>query len=196
MDRNAGARESRTSSPAAAAARPSRSAPDPSTASRILLGELIKPWGKRGELTAMLYNAASDLLEQVDAVFVGGPHVETRYGVLGARWVGKRYVVRLDGIDSIDRAESLRGQKLSVDADALPPIDGDDEFYVRDLVGMAVVDADGREVGVLQDVLSTGASDVYVVQGPDGESLIPATRDFVIEVDLQTRTMRVHRMEL
>ena len=196
MGRNAGARESRTSSPAVAAAQPSRSVSDPSTASRIILGELIKPWGKRGELTAMLYNAASDLLEQVDAVFVGGPPREVRYGLLGARWIGKRYVVRLDGIDSIERAESLRGRQLSVDADVLPPIDDEDEFYVRDLVGMTVVDADGREVGTLRDVLCTGGSDVYVVQGPDGESLIPATREFVIEVDLQARTMRVHRMEL
>jgi len=157
---------------------------------------LIKPWGKRGELTAMLYNAASDLLQRVDAVFVGGPRGETRMRVLSARWVGKRYVVRLDGIDSIDQAESLRGLPLSVDEDALPPIEDEDEYYVRDLVGMTVVDAEGREVGTLHDVFTTGGNDVYVVRGPDGENLIPATREFVIEVDLQARTMRVHRLEL
>jgi len=157
---------------------------------------LIKPWGKRGELTVMLYNAASDLLERVDAVFVGGPGDETRLGVLGARWVGKRYVVRLDGIESIERAEALRGLPLSVEADALPPIEDADEYYVRDLIGMAVVDEEGRDMGSLKDVFSTGGSDVYVVQGPGGESLIPATREFVIEVDLEARRMRVHRMEL
>jgi 16S rRNA processing protein RimM len=164
---------------------------------RVTLGTLVKPWGKRGEQTVTLYNPASDLLEQVDAVFVSGDGFTLRrVGLRGARRVGKRYVVHLDGIDGIDQAESLRGLELSVPLEWLPPIEDEDENYVRDLIGMAVTDEDGAPMGTLTDVFPTGGHDVYVVRGDEGESLIPATRDFVLEVDLEHRRMRVRRLEL
>ena len=165
-------------------------------AQRVPLGVLVKPWGIRGEQTVHLYNKASDLLERVDAVFVSGEALEARWvGIRSARWVGKRYVLHLDGIDSIEDADVLRGLELSVPEEWLPELE-EDEVYVRDLLGMAVVDAQGEPLGTLEDVFSTAGHDVYVVRGESGESLIPATQEYVLEVDLQARTMRVHRLEL
>ena len=164
---------------------------------RVPLGVMVKPWGTRGEQTVHLYNKASDLLERVDAVFVSGEQFEVRsVGVRSARWVGKRYVILLEGIDSIEDAEALRGLELSVSEDLLPELDEEDEYYVRDLLGLAVTDAAGMPLGTLDDVFSTAGSDVYVIRGEAGECLIPATDEFVLDVDLQARTMRVHRLEL
>ena len=166
-------------------------------AQRVPLGVLVKPWGTRGEQTVHLYNKASDLLERVDAVFVSGEAVEARWaGIRSARWVGKRYVVHLEGIDSIEDADALRGLELSVAEEWLPELDEEDEYYVRDLLGMAVVDADGAPLGTLHDVFATAGNDVYVVRGESGEHLIPVTEQFVLDVDLQARTIRVRRMEL
>ena len=159
---------------------------------RVTLGELVKPWGVRGEQTVTLHNPASDLLEQVDAVFVEGEGFPPRrVGLLGARRVGRRYVVHLEGIGGPEDAEHLRGLELSVAADELPPLDEEDEFYVRDLLGLAVVDGEGEPVGTLEDVIPTGSNDVYVVRGPDGERLIPAVRSFVAEVDLDEGRIRL-----
>jgi 16S rRNA processing protein RimM len=166
-------------------------------AERVILGVLVKPWGTRGEQTVHLYNKASDLLERVDAVFVSGEKIEARIVEMrSARWVGKRYVVHLEGIDSMDDAEALRGLELSVPLELLPELDEEDEYYVRDLLGMAVVNEAGEPLGTLDDVFSTAANDVYVIRGESGENLIPATDEFVLDVDMQTRTMRVHTMEL
>jgi len=170
-------------------------------AQRVPLGVLVKPWGTRGEQTVHLYNKASDLLERVDAVFVSGEVSDEVFearivGIQSARWVGKRYVIHLEGIDSIEDADVLRGLELSVPEELLPELDEEDEYYVRDLLGMAVVDAAGEPVGTLDDVLSTAGNDVYVVRGESGESLIPATDEYVLDVDLQARVIRVHRLEL
>lgn len=146
----------------------------------------------RGEQTVTLHNPASDLLEQVDAVFIEGEGFPPRRVALrGARRVGRRYVVRLEGIGSPEDAEHLRGLELSVAEDELPPLDEEDEFYVRDLLGLAVVDGEGGAVGTLVDVIPTGGNDVYVVRGPEGERLVPAVRSFVASVDLDEGRIRL-----
>jgi len=153
---------------------------------------LLKPWGVRGEQTVRLFNPASDLLSQAEVVFAEGEGFPPREVALrSARWVGKRYVVRVAGVDSPEDAEHLRGLELSVHESALPDLEEPDEYYVRDLVGLSVVDGGGREIGTLADVLSTGSNDVYVVRGADGERLIPALRAFVAEVDLDGGRVRL-----
>jgi len=140
----------------------------------------------------MLHNPASDLLEQVDAVFVEGEGFPVRRVALrGARRIGRRYVVHLEGIGAPEDAEHLRGLELSVAEDELPPLDEEDEFYVRDLIGLAVIDGEGETVGTLEDVIPTGGNDVYVVRGPDGERLIPAVSSFVESVDLDEGRIRL-----
>jgi 16S rRNA processing protein RimM len=166
--------------------------PAPPAPERVAFGELLGPWGVRGEQAARLFNPASDLLERVDAVFVEGKDFSPREVSLAeARWVGKRYVVRMAGVESPDDAEHLRGLELSVRESALPDLDGPDEYYVRDLVGLKVVDGGGREIGALTEVLSTGSNDVYVVVGADGERLIPSLRAFVASVDLDEGLVRL-----
>lgn len=162
----------------------------------VVLGVLERPWGRHGEQTVKLYNPASDLLERADAVFVGGEDDAIDLVALRrARWVGKRFVVHLDGVETPEQAEAMRGLALSVDAQELPEIEGEGEYYVRDLLGLAVEDDTGAEMGTIADVFPTGGNDVYVVDGPQGESLIPATSEFVLEVDLEHRRMRVRRLE-
>jgi len=169
----------------------------PPAEGRLSLGTLIKPWGVRGEQTLRLHNPASDLLEQVDAVFVEGDGFPARpVGLRQARWVGKRYVVHLEDIDDPADAEALRGLDVSVPVEWLPDLEEEGEYYVRDLLGLQVVDQHGAPLGELVDVFPTGSNDVYVVKGPQGEILIPAIQDIILDVDLEQRRMQVHHEEL
>jgi 16S rRNA processing protein RimM len=188
----------KTPSPDRAEALLPRSAdPIPDKSDRVVLGNLVKPWGVRGGQTVVLHNPASELLERVDEVYLAGDGFPARrITVEKARWVGKRYVVHLAGIHTPGDAEALRGLELSVATDALPKLDDDDEFYVRDLIGLDVVDQHGAPLGTLHDVFPTGGNDVYVIQGPQGEVLVPATREHVLEVDLEARRIQVHHEEL
>ena len=198
MARDANIARETTSSPAGAEALIPRSAdPIPEESDRVVLGTLVKPWGVRGEQTVMLHNPASDLLEQVDTVYLAGDGFPARtVTVRRARWVGKRYVIHLAGIESPEDAERLRGLELSVAETDLPELEDDDEYYVRDLIGLEVVDQHGEALGTLHDVFPTGSNDVYVVRGPRGEALVPATREFVLEVDLERKRIQVHHEEL
>ena len=71
-----------------------------------------------------------------------------------------------------------------------------DEYFITDLIGLAVVSDQGVELGTLKDVLETGANDVYVVAMKDGKELmLPAIGDCILNVDLEQRRMEVHVLE-
>ena len=72
---------------------------------------------------------------------------------------------------------------------------GEDEYYIADLIGMEVV-TDGGDKGVLKNVLSTGANEVYVIEFERlGEVLVPAIRQCILDVDVENARMRVYLPE-
>ena len=71
-----------------------------------------------------------------------------------------------------------------------------DEYFIADLIGLAVQDEDGTEIGTLKDVMETGANDVYVIALADGrELLLPAIRQCVLEVDVEAGFVRIHILD-
>ena len=71
-----------------------------------------------------------------------------------------------------------------------------DEYFVADLIGLEVRDEDGAKIGRLQDVIETGANDVYDIEMDDGRRLLlPAIRQCVLEVDIEAGYIRIHILE-
>lgn len=102
-----------------------------------------------------------------------------------------RLAVRLDGIDDRDAAAALIGAEIWVGREQLPtPPAG--EYYWADLEGLAVVNLEGIELGVVERVFATGANDVLVVRSNDAERLIPFVQgSHVREIDLAAGRMLV-----
>ena len=101
---------------------------------------------------------------------------------------GRVPVVRLEGVDRREDAEALTGRYLEVDAEPLPP----GHYYWHELVGLRVVDEAGHDLGRLVEVFRAGENEVYRVEA-DGqpELLLPAIRDVIREIDLESSTMTV-----
>lgn len=94
--------------------------------------------------------------------------------------------IQFEGIDSIEAAEALRGRRLYVLPEDLPPLPSG-RYYYYQLMGLEVVDAAGETLGRVEAILETGSNNVYCVgKGPE-EILIPAVRDYVARVDLAAR---------
>jgi 16S rRNA processing protein RimM len=100
---------------------------------------------------------------------------------------GRSTVLHLEGVTTREDAEALAGRYLEAVAQPLPA----DSWYWDDLVGLSVVEPDGREVGELVEVFRAGGGEVYRVVGPRGERLVPALRAVVLEIDLEANQMIV-----
>jgi 16S rRNA processing protein RimM len=104
-------------------------------------------------------------------------------------------VVRAAEVETREQAEALRGLRLYVPREALPEPD-EDEFYLIDLIGCAVVTPDGEPLGEVRNVQDFGAGDLLEVQPPEGPSwYLPFTREAVPDVDLAARRVTAVRLE-
>jgi 16S rRNA processing protein RimM len=103
---------------------------------------------------------------------------------------GKSVIVRLEGIDDRNMAQTLVGTEFGVMRATLPQPD-EGQYYWSDILGSSVVNRNGVELGKLKSILETGAHDVMVVQG-DKERLIPFVQDeIVLDVDLALQRITV-----
>ncbi len=97
--------------------------------------------------------------------------------------VFKQFVIaELDGVNTVDAANALRGKVLHAAREDLKIPEG--EYLIAELIGLDVVDvASGKVYGQLADVLDQGPADIYVVNTPDGERMMPAVDEFVKGID-------------
>ena len=108
----------------------------------------------------------------------------------------KQFVIlKFKGIDNINDIEKYKTKSLYVTRANAVRL-RKDEYFIADLLGVDVWEDNGDKLGVLKDVIETGANDVYVITLEDGkELLIPAIKECILDVDIENRKMTVHVMD-
>ena len=107
-----------------------------------------------------------------------------------------KHIVRLTlaGVATREQAEAIAKRAICIEKRKLPPLEPDTHYWI-DLIGMSVYSLTGEYLGRIEEIIPTGANDVYVVKTPAGhpakEILIPAIASVIQEVDVQNRCMRV-----
>jgi len=148
----------------------------------IMVGRIGRPHGLRGDVTIAVGT------DDPDERFAPGSVLDSDRGPLTVatrRRSGGLLLIRFAGVDDRDAAEALRGTTLSVAAQTLPEVDDPDEFYDHQLIGLAVRDAAGRELGEVIEVWHPPAAPVLLVRRPEGpDEAVPFVRALVPTVDL------------
>ncbi|MCI5944028.1 MAG: ribosome maturation factor RimM [Eubacterium sp.] len=108
----------------------------------------------------------------------------------------KKFVfVKFEGLDDINEVEQFKRCPLMVTRENAVPLD-EDEYYVADLIGLTIVDDSGVTIGKLENVIETGANDVYEVLTQDGgRVLLPAIKDCILDVDTEEGVILVHLLK-
>ena len=147
----------------------------------IQVGRVAGAFGVRGEVRITSFTAEpAALLDYKTLLREDGSHGLT---LAAGRPAKGGVVCRAKEVETRDQAEALRGLKLYIARADLPPPD-EDEFYVTDLIGLAVVTADGDPLGRVKAVQDFGAGDLLEITPPDGGATgyRPFTREAVSEV--------------
>jgi 16S rRNA processing protein RimM len=152
----------------------------------ILVGRVAGAFGVKGELRITSFTAEPlALVDYRDLLREDGSPGLT---LLGGRVAKGGVVARAKGVETRDQAEALRGLKLHIPRDRLPEPDDEDEFYIADLVGLEVEDAEGQPLGRVRSVRDFGAGDLLEIAPPAGESWwLPFTREAVPQVRMAER---------
>lgn len=146
----------------------------------MAVGWIAAPWGLRGDLKVQPLTDFPERFQRGAALWVRGRRIE----VQRSRWSRGFVYLGLSGIDRRDAAEELRGALLEVPESDLRPLP-EGQYYRFQVIGLEVRTPEGRSLGRVAEILSTGSNDVYVVRGGPRELLIPAIEDVVKEVDIE-----------
>ena len=123
-------------------------------------------------------------------VYIGQNYEPLR--IRRSRTAAAELLLSFDGYTDSDSVGVLRSQMVFVRTDDRPPLP-EGEYYHHQLLGLRVITDQGQELGVLVQILETGANEVYIVRpetGPD--VLLPAIDDVILEINLASQEMRVH----
>jgi 16S rRNA processing protein RimM len=152
----------------------------------LAIGQVVGAHGLYGELKVEILTDDPHRFGLLGRVLIGPQDQEP------VSWILERYrlhkgraLVKLEGCDDRNTAETFRGLLLQIPIGEAIPLQ-DDEYFEHQILGLAVWTASGEPLGRVADILYTGANDVYVVQSTDPEYreiLIPAMDDVVLEID-------------
>ena len=150
-------------------------------------GEIVNTHGIRGEVKINPWADGPEFLLDFPQLYLNG----RPYAVESARVHKSVVLVKLQGVDTVEQAQQLRGQVVSIDRDGLELEEG--AVFIADLLGLPVYAGD-QEIGKVADVLTLPGNDVYVVRGSH-EYMIPAVAEFLEEVNVEEGYIRVKLIE-
>jgi 16S rRNA processing protein RimM len=163
----------------------------------VTIGRVVKPQGRKGEVLTHSESDRADRFPTLRRAYVAGEGGGSREIAVTGCWPHKgRFVLKIDGVDSIDQAEALRGQEIRIseqDLEALPA----GSYYHHQILGLRVEEPTGELLGLASGILETGGgAAVLVVNGASGETLIPLADGFVKSVELDRGRIVALRPEL
>jgi 16S rRNA processing protein RimM len=158
----------------------------------LAVGRVLRPQGVRGELLLESMTDFPQHLAELKTVYLGDP--PQPHALAGVRLHRRQLVLRLADCHDRQAAEAFRNQLVQIEAQSAAPLPPG-MYYHHQLIGLAVYTEDGEHLGELVEVLETGANDVYLVRGPQGELLLPVIAEVIRGVDLEAHRLTVHLLE-
>lgn len=159
---------------------------------RFQVGVIANTHGIGGEVKVFPTTDDEKRFKKLKEVFLDTGKEEMLLHVTQARFQKNMVILKFKEFDNINQVESLRGKALFVDREHAVKLEKD-EYFIADMIGMSVISDEGEALGMLEDVLQTGANDVYVIKEAGGqELLVPAIRECVVNVDIEARYMIIH----
>ena len=161
----------------------------------LKVGVITTTHGVRGEVKVYPTTDEPERFLDLEYVLLDTGKELRRLDIKNVRFFKNLVILKFDGIDNINDIEKYKGRDLWIPREEAQELD-EDEYYIADLLGMKVLLEDGSEFGTLKNVMETGANDVYIVDSVEhGEVLLPAIKECILNVDLESGTMTIHLMK-
>jgi 16S rRNA processing protein RimM len=156
----------------------------------FIVAEILRAHGHRGDVVARPLTDYVGTLTDAVRIYLGQEASEPLI-IQKIRLHKGNYLLKLEGVDDMNDALALKGQKICLPKEELTPLQ-EGEYFLHDLVGLTVLDHLGNEVGPVEAIMETGGPQVLTGPGQDGkEFMIPFSPGTIDEVDLKKGTIRL-----
>lgn len=157
------------------------------------VGMVNNTHGIKGEMKFTLWCDDINYLKQLDVLYLDDKG-EKPFRIASVRPQKSIAILKLEGINTIEQAEELKGRVLYCNRD--DAVIDENANYIADIIGCYVVDIDTEEeYGQVKDVLNYGSCDIYDIESWGKHTLIPATPDIVKEINTEYQVIRIKKMK-
>jgi 16S rRNA processing protein RimM len=155
--------------------------------------EITKPHGLKGEMRAKYYCDEPDEIGEFDVLYLGADKKPVK--LISWRLQRNMVIIKLEGINSVEAAQKLAGTLLYIDRGDIE-LD-EDVWFIRDLIGLEVCDADnGVHYGIVEEILQNAPTDVYSIRSKEGKQLLfPAIPEVLIDVNIAERKILIRPLK-
>lgn len=158
----------------------------------LQVGVITSTHGIRGEVKVFPTTDDPARFKKLKKVILDAGREQLELEIASVKFFKNLVIIKFKGIDHINDVEKYKKAGLFVTRENAVPLN-ENEYFIADLLGLCVLSEEGEELGVLDDVLQTGANDVYVIrQEGAGDLLVPAIKECIKKVDLEAKTMMIH----
>ena len=160
----------------------------------LQVGVITQPHGVRGEVKVFPTTDDPVRFKKLKKVILDTGKEKLNLEVEHVKFFKQFVIVKFKEFDNINDIERYKRCPLLVTRENAVSLE-EDEYFVADMIGMKVITEDGTEFGTLSDVMETGANVVYVIASKEhGEVLMPAIKECVLNVDMESGIITVHLM--
>jgi len=146
--------------------------------------KIINTHGCRGDVKLESWCNTPQILANMKTVYLKNGEEYVKYKVKKASVFKQFVIATLNGVDDMDKAMELKGRLLYAKREDFKLKKG--EYFIADIIGLDVIDVDsGEKLGALKEVINRGSSDLYVIDTPRGERMVPVVDEFVKRVDVE-----------
>ena len=161
----------------------------------VIIGKIVSTQGNKGEVNVFPLTDSIDRFKALATVFLRNNHSHTILNIEETRIKKDRIVLKIKDIKNIEEAKMIVGSFLEVErknAVKLPK----DTYFIFEIIGLEVYTENNIFLGKVENVISTGSNDVYIVKNKDKEELfIPAIGEVIKDVNLEKKRMTINMVD-
>ena len=161
----------------------------------LQVGVITSTHGVRGEVKVFPTTDDVRRFKKLKEAILDTGKEQLNVEIEGVKFFKQFAILKFKGFDNMNDVERFRQKSLYVTRKNAVRLSRN-EYFVADLIDINVYDENEQELGVLKDVISTGANDVYEIKTKDGRDLLlPAIKQCILDVDVEGRRMTVHVLD-
>ncbi len=161
----------------------------------LQVGIITSTHGVRGEVKVYPTTDDAKRFKRLKEVILDTGKEQIALEIESVKFFKQFVILKFKGFDNINDVEKYRQKSLYVTRKNAVRLSRD-EYFIADLMGLKVIDESETEIGILREVMETGANDVYVIDMNDGrELLLPAIKQCVLKVDIENGFVQVHILD-
>lgn len=154
---------------------------------KVIIGRIGAPHGVRGEVRIVPLTDFPDRFSNLKSIFIDE---QTKLEIQNVKYNKQFIILKFKGIDNRNDIEPLKGKLIKVDRKDVPPL-APGEYYSFDIIGLDVYNEKNESIGKIEQILKTGSNDVYVANHAGKQTLIPALKKVVTNIDIEVGRMDI-----